>query len=88
MELKQFFCTLYNVRGEKKTCIDRGTPYFSHVNKIQSAESFDDAATSLSDFIKSRFRYCRRHQHYRNGQTVYSLSFTFGRIFSSLSHSL
>ena len=77
MELKQFFCTLYNVRGEKKTCIDRGTPYFSHVNKIQSAESFDDAASSLSDLIKSRFRYCRRHQHYRQGQFVGFTSFLY-----------
>ena len=28
-ELKPHICGLFNVRGEKRTCVDQGTPYFS-----------------------------------------------------------
>ena len=50
-----------------QTCIDRGVPRFTLAQSFSEINDFASFLSSMEEFIRRRFRYCRKHGQYRIG---------------------
>ena len=71
-QMRPHVCGLFDVRGEKRTCIDRGAPYYTVAQIFRQINDFQTYKTAIDELIRTRYRYCRRHTQFRNTFQIFS----------------